>query len=199
MRIFLTCILLLSAGPLLAQGDTYRVDLLLFLDKTASSEAGRRFEPPSFGKPIAPDDAAALANAGITLLPEEQFALNDHWQRLKNSRRYQPLLRMAWTQQSPPADGRHALRVMSGNTMVVDGIDGTSSGLAKPLDGSVALMLGNYLNLDVNLAYTEFLGSGAQTWRLREKRRMKRDELHYLDGPRLAALARVVRVSGPSS
>jgi hypothetical protein len=195
MKTLIAAVLCLFVTPLWAQKDTYRVDLLLFLDKTVAGEQGRRFEPPNLGKLLALDNAAALADAGITLLPEDQFALDEHWQRLRNSRRYQPLLRLAWTQQRPPADGRHALRITWGNTMVVDGVDGESSGLARPLDGSVALMLGNYLNLDINLAYTEYVGAGALTWRLREKRRMKRDDLHYIDGPRLAALARIVRAT----
>lgn len=190
----LLAILLVLAAPL-AQADTYRVDLLVFLDKTASVESGRPFELANLGKLLPLDNAAALKDAGIALLPEDQFGLLDAWKRLKSSKRYQPLIRLAWTQENPAADGSDALRLVWGDTLVIDGgAGGMSSGLAKPVEGSVALMLGNYLNLDVNLAYTQPTESGARSWRLREKRRLKRDELQHLDSPKLGVLARVSKV-----
>jgi len=185
--------LLLLAAPL-AQADTYRVDALVFLDKSASSELGRSYELPDLGKSINLDNAAALKDAGITLLPEDQFGLAEQWKRLKSSRQYQPLIRLAWVQENPPVDRSLPLRLSWGETMVVEGGDSMSSGLARPVDGSIALMLGNYLNLDVNLLYTERTGRGVQSWRLREKRRLKRDELHHLDSPRLGVIARVSKV-----
>ena len=185
---------LLLAAPL-AHADTYRVDLLVFLNKSETAELGRSFELPEIGKTVlALDNAAALKDAGITLLPEEQFGLAEQWKRLKNARNYQPLIRLSYTHRDPPADRSVALRLSAGETMVVDGTDGMSSGLARPVDGSVALMLGNYLNLDVNLLYTERTLQGAQSWRLREKRKMKRDELHHLDSPRLGVLARISKL-----
>lgn len=195
MKIRLLVLLLLAAALTPAHADTYRVDVLVFLNKTASSERARGLEVPDLGKAVlALDNPGALQAAGITLLPEDQFGLADQWKRLKASRNYQPLLRLAWTQDNPPADRSVALRLSAGDTMVVDGRDGLSSGLARPLDGSIALLLGNYLNVDANLVYTERSLTGAQSWRLREKRRVKRDEMHHLDSARLGVLTRVSRV-----
>lgn len=194
MKKLFAALVLLAAAPL-AQADTYRVDLLVFVDRSTDSELGRPFEAADPVKSIAPENLAALREAGITMLPDEQFGLGGEWKRLKGSKNYQPAIRLAWTQDNPPADRSKALRLTWGETMVVEGVLNQSSGLARPIEGSVALLLGNYLNLDVSLAYTERTSRGAQTWRLREKRRMKRDEMHHLDSPRLGVLAKVTKLA----
>lgn len=178
-----------------AAADTYRVDVLVFLDKSESAESGRRFELPDLGKSLNLDNAAALKAAGITLLPEDQFGLANEWQRLKTAKRYQPLVKLAWLQDDPPADRRVSLHLSWGETMAINDGGSLSSGLVKPVDGTIALLLGNYLNLDADLIYTQRTESGAVSYRLREKRRVKRDELHHLDSPKLGLLARVSKLA----
>lgn len=167
--------------------EAYRMDLIVFLDRNAPGEAGRRASLPSSINAIALDNAAALQAAGIRLLPETDFALQESWQRLRNSKRFQPLLRLAWVQQDPPAERGPALRLRLGQQQGLTDAEGGAF-LIAPVEGSVALLLNRYLMLDADLSYTQPNGS---SFRLRERRRMKRDELHHLDSPRLGVIARV--------
>ena len=182
-------LLLLSLlAPLAASAETYRVDLIVFLDKSgAGGELGRRPALPDMRRALEPGDAAALKAADITVLPPEQFGLVSQWQHLQNSKRYQPLIRIAWIQDSPPEDNGPTLRLRWGEPL-----GGDAAGIA-PLDGTVALTAGHYLHLDANLLYTLANGDGHLSYRLRENRVMRRDELHHLDSPRLGVLARVVK------
>lgn len=190
--------LLLSFGllfPLLggAQAPVYRVDLIVYLDRQGSggSRADLARPPPALDL----TDAAALSRAGITVLPDEAFGLTTEWSRLRNAQRYQPLLRLAWTQVNAPEEGGPRIALAAGTA--VEGVDADRfvTRSVTPLHGSVALNLGRFLHLDVDLRYHE--GSGRQH-QLLERRRMRRDELHYLDNPRIGVLARVVRADGGS-
>ena len=174
--------------PVVAQAETYRVDLIVYLDKSAASESGRRPIRPSTNRAIELNDTAALAAAGITLLPEEQFALNDAWLHLKNSKRYLPVLRLAWTQKDPPAEKGPSLHLLWGDTLS----GGDADGLA-PIEGTVSLLASHYLHLDAHLLYTQAIEGGRVSYRLKENRLMRRDELHYLDSPKLGILAKVTK------
>lgn len=188
----------LLALALPAAAETYRVDLIVFLDKSVSGEAGQAPSMPALDNALEPGDVAALTRAGIVLLPDEQFGLQEHWQRLRNSRRYQPLVKLAWTQPDPPAERGPALRVRVGQTQVLDASDAFSSVAMSPVEGSIALLLNRYLMVDANLVYTMPSGSGYVAYPLRERRRMRRDELHYLDSPKLGVVARVSKAGAPS-
>lgn len=174
-----------------AQAESYRMDLIVFLDRNAPGEAGRRATLPSSATAIALDNVAALQGAGIRLLPESDFALEESWQRLRNSKRFQPLLRLAWIQKDPPGERGPALRLRLGQQQSLTDTDGGAF-LIAPVEGSVALLLNRYLMLDADLAYTQPNGS---SYRLRERRRMKRDELHHLDSPRLGVIAKVAKAA----
>lgn len=187
--------LALALVPIAALADTYRVDLIVFVDKGNGDEPGRAYAPVNTAKALDPANAGALKAAGIEILPDDQFGLTDQWQRLKSAKRYQPLVKLAWLQKDPPSDGSVALRIKSGESFAVGGSDGSS--LAYTLDGDVALALGSYLHVDTDLAYTQKTAEGAAMWRLREKRRVKRDELHHLDSARLGVLARVSKAQAP--
>jgi hypothetical protein len=188
-------LLLLALFALPAHAETYRVDLIVFLDKSGGSEAGHRVEIPATAAAIDPANAGALQAAGITLLPDEQFALDDEWKHLRYSKRYQPLIRMAWTQKDPPETRGPAVRVKFGQSFAVPGNDALSSLSASPVDGSIALLLGHYLHLDADLVYTMPTGTSFASWHLHETRKMKRDELHYLDSPKLGVLAKLSKVA----
>lgn len=187
-------VLLALAGPVLA--ETYRVDLILFLDKSVSSEAGQPPAlPASASRALSTDNVAALSAAGITLIPDEQFGLQEQWQRLRNSKRHQPLLRLAWNQVDPPAERGPALRVKVGQPLSVTLDQAFSSAAISPVEGSIALLLNRYLMVDADLAYTLPTASGVASYPLKERRRMRRDELHYLDSPKLGIVARVSKAT----
>lgn len=185
---------LMLMSPLLARAESYRVDLIVFLDKGGvAGELGRRPLRPDTSGALEVTDSSGQKAAGITLLADEQFGLPGQWQKLQNSRRYQPLIRLAWIQKDPPAEHGPALHLQWGNELA----NGDTGGLL-PVDGTVRLLAGHYLHLDADLAYTQALAEGSRiSYRLHENRRMRRDELHHLDSPRLGILARVTKAGGP--
>lgn len=78
------------------------------------------------------------------------------------------------------------------------------------LEGTLKVSLSRYLHLDVDLLYNERLtqpiepgNDGAnggvvyQAIRMQQSRRMRSDELHYLDNPRLGVIARITTVEMP--
>lgn len=178
-----------GAGTAQAADATYRVDLIVFVDLWhADAEAGAPAGAPNLQGAIRPDDVAALRAAGIEILPDEQFGLDDEWKHLRYSKQFKPLLRLAWTQRNPPEDRGPAIAISAGEST-----DPTSP--AARAEGSVALRLSRYLHVDADLQYVE----NGLAWKLDERRRMKRDEVHHLDSPRLGLLARVTRVGGDAA
>ncbi|TJY63051.1 hypothetical protein E4T66_04900 [Sinimarinibacterium sp. CAU 1509] len=179
-------VLALLSGPALA--EDYRVDLIVFLDSANAGEAGTA--PRAVGlNGISLDDAAALASAGIRVLPESDFALQEQWNRLRNASRFKPMIRLAWIQRDPPSAQGPALHLRYGQPLAVVGADG---GALYPVDGIVRLLMNRYLHLDAELQYTAVGSSGNPvSYRLDEKRRMRRDEIHHMDSPKLGILARV--------
>lgn len=175
--------LLLLALAVPAHAETYRMDLIVFVDRYAATESGTPMQLPDLAGAILPDNPAALQAAGIQLLPDAAFGLQSEWQRLRNSKRFEPVVRLAWTQPEPPSTRGPALRVRWGTP--------NASG-TTPIDGRVMLLIVNrYLTLDADLLYS----AGSNSWRLDERRRMRRDELHHLDSARLGILARVTKAN----
>lgn len=185
---------LAMAAP--AQAEKYRVDLILFADKTGvGDESPTAFRPQDFSRALEPTDTARLRTAGIELVPEAEFGLLEEWRKLSNSQRQQPLLRLAWVQKDPPSERAVSLRLRSGNPLSAAG-DGSGAPV-YPVDGTVALLLGRFLHLDADLAYNLLNSSGEpRSYQLKERRRLRRKELHHLDSPRLGLLARVEKVKG---
>lgn len=194
MNTFLRCLVLLALlAPGAASAERYRVDLIVFIDR--SGPAGESTQPllvPDVAKSLEPYETTPLRNAGIEILPDEVFGMTEEWQRLKNSRNHQPILRVAWLQQDPPAERGVTLRLHWGNAFTE--VSGLSAQRVYPVDGTVALLAGRYLHLDAELVYTQADDSGGmRSFRLDERRRLKRDELHHLDSPRLGILVKATR------
>ncbi len=194
-RRLLFSLLLILVLPAATAAERYRVDLIVFIDLRAGSDPGLPARLPPLDGALGTDNAAALIGAGIRLLPDDAFGLQREWSQLRSSRNFRPLFRLAWEQTDPPARGGPRLAVQSGESVSITTPDSLLPLTLSPLAGSVALRRSRFLHLDVDLRYTESAGGGsARQFLLREQRRMRRDELHYLDGPRLRALARVQRV-----
>ncbi len=184
--------LLLFSATALAQAPAdvyYRVDLIVFLDKHSSGEQPVNALPLKIEQRFEPDDAATLASVGIERLPESDFALAKELQKLRLSKRYQPLTTLSWIQKNPPAERGPSLHLRWGQPLDANGVT------LNTVDGSVALLMNRYLHLDADLTHNSNRADGTiGSIQLRERRRMKRDELHYLDSPKLGILASVSRL-----
>lgn len=180
----------LVGGSALAQGPQYRVDVIVFLDRHASTEGGQPLPGRNLPPGLQLDDGLGLTQARISLLPEDDFALSQQWSRLNNAQRYQPLVRLSWLQDNPPEKNGPRLHIEDG-AVVTYGEDGSTPILA--LSGSIALEMGRFLHIDADLRYVSSESGAPRIYPMRERRRVRRGELHYLDSPRLGLLARVVR------
>lgn len=180
-------------APLAAHAERYRVDLIVFIDRSGpAAESTQPLIVPDVAKALEPFEASPLRNAGIEVLPDEQFGLVEEWRRLKNSKNHQPILRLAWLQKDPPAERGPSIRLHWGSALTAVAQLGAQR--VHPVDGSVALLAARYLHLDAELAYTQADDTGdLRSFRLKERRRLRRDELHHLDSPRLGIVARATR------
>jgi hypothetical protein len=171
--------------------QSYDVELVVFrtLNPNASPEqwsmeaaaAGQRLaipddEPSPFA---AAEPAPAAATASFPTLSPAKYKLTAIADTLKRSRNYQPLAHFGWTQ---PGFPRGDAKYMTINSMVPAG-----SGIV----GQVALSRGRYLHLTLDLVYDAPGAAGEPTQRfvLRQSRRMRSNERHYLDSPRFGVIA----------
>jgi len=202
----LTLIALLSVATLTASAQqattpavlqNYDVELVVFrtLNPNASpeewsmeaAEAGQRLAiPEDEPTPFASNEPAPTTTATYPALPPAKFKLQAIADTLKRSRNYQPLAHFGWTQPGYPRDDAKYLPI---NSLVPAG-----SGLV----GQVALSRGRYLHLTLDLVYDAPGAAGEPTQRfvLRQSRRMRSNERHYLDSPRFGVIAIVTPSTG---
>ena len=196
---------LLAVLPLAAHAERYRVDLIVFLDRGGmTTELGKPFVPPDLTKALEPDPAA-LAGTGIDLIPDTAFGMPEVWNRLRYSKRYQPLLKLAWIQADPTAERALPLHIHNGLPLPMTPATPAASAPSdatpplapityQTVDGTIALRLSRYLFLDADLVYTQPAPDGTlASYALKEVRKMKRDELHYLDSPKLGIVVKVTK------
>ena len=157
----------------------------------AVDDVGQMPQAPTQRRVIELDKEQELSAAGITLLPESEFGLEEQWMLLRRSPQFRPLIKLAWTQNDPPPKGGPRLKVVSGDKLVIRAEDGFGQRELNEIDGSIALNLGRYLHLDVDLVYSRQSGdeNDTRSWPLKESRRLRSEELHHLDSPKLGVIA----------
>lgn len=175
-----------SAGAQQAM-TSYDVELVIF--RTLSSNGTPEAWDKSAGSALSvPDDeseseagaaseGAPLATATETFpaLSPDKMKLGAIADTLRRSRNYQTLAHFGWTQPGYPRTEAHY--------MSVGPLVGADSGLA----GQVAMSRGRYLHLTLDLSL-EPPGS-AERFVLRQTRRMRSNERHYIDHPKFGVIA----------
>jgi hypothetical protein len=111
-----------------------------------------------------------------------KFKLTTIADTLKRSRNYQPLAHFGWTQPGFPRGEPHY--------MSIDGLVPADAGLS----GQIALSRGRYLHLTLELAYESPEGGGRMV--LRQTRRMRSNERHYIDHPKFGVIAIITPSTG---
>jgi Peptidoglycan-binding protein, CsiV len=178
--------------------QSYDVELLIFrtLNPNASPEewsmeataAGQRLAiPDDEPSPFASSEPAPITTTSFPALAPARFKLTGIYDTLRRSRNYQPLAHFGWTQ---PGYARNDAKVLTINSMVPAG-----SGIV----GQVALTRGRYLHLTLDLVYDApgAAGEPQQRFVLRQSRRMRSNERHYMDSPRFGVIA-IVTPATPS-
>jgi len=193
--------LALALSSLPAQAASYRVDLIVFRNLWAGDPA-----PAAKGQPVhavdlrgALDPAAgtSLSGAGIRMLPESDFALEEEWSRLRNSQQFRPVLRLSYVQDDPPPEKGPRVRIATPDTIVVDDPERMTSFEAHAIDGSIALYGGELLHVEADLQYTGLSAQPPLVAPLDELRRVLKGDLHYLDNRYFGVLVRVADADAP--
>ena len=161
-------------------------------------------------------------NSVINITQHTSDALAEHVTKLKNSRQYKVLLHQSWQQiglSDADAVDIHINTSAKTNTTT----DGTnifdsnhpastvdSQNLSSNVQGTIKLILGRYLHIHTDLLYnrlnTEYqptsptLNSKAfSQFQIKSQRRMRSNELHYIDHPLLGILVLVTPIKQTES
>lgn len=178
----IAALLMALALPATAMAERLRVDVLIFLNPPPLQEQATAARHPDNERAIGIDDLRGLAYAGIALLPESASSLASEWATLNANRSYRPLLRLSWLQEAPDSERGPALRVY------LPGGGGQSS-----LEGWLRLQGGGmHPTLAADLETVQIAAGGsALGYRLKQRRSLPLNTLHYLDSPGIGVLARI--------
>ena len=210
----------LTAGLLLALSclpfraalaQDYDVEVLVYAALRADDDGERWPVPETLP---ATEAALTLGEGGTRSLGSAQRELQAIAEAMRRSSQYRPLLHLRWRQPGwarsqtraihlqVPAGTKTPLTDVAGNAskqlmqQLKSNLElGLSSSPDQPLlDGTVTLTVTRFLHLGVDLLYID--PDTGVPLQLKESRRMRIHELHYLDHPRFGVLARVSR-AGP--
>ncbi len=112
--------------------------------------------------------AASGANADFQVVGNEELQLSDVWQKLSDASQYRPVFHKGWLQPGVGKEDARSARIRSGG-----GVSGT-----------IRMYRNRYLHIDADLLF----GASSGRYRIKESRRMRSRELHYLDHPRFGML-----------
>ncbi len=166
--------------------QSYDVELVIFrnLASNASAEDWSQESGLTQNSPATDDEepaSAAIVTPPVTAtesfpaLSAGKLKLTAIADSLKRSRGYQPLAHFGWTQPGFPRTEAHY--------MSIDGLVGAASGLT----GRVAVSRGRYLHLTLDLVLQP--SGSSERYVLRQTRRMRSNERHYIDHPKLGVIA----------
>jgi Peptidoglycan-binding protein, CsiV len=173
--------------------QSYDVELVIFrnLSQSATPEEWRLEAADADQRLSIPDDEPSPFAATTELsaptaifpsLPPAKYKLTALEESLRRNRNYRPIAHVGWTQ---PGFPRNDARFIPISSLIPE-----SSGLA----GQIALSRGRYLHLTLDLLFEPPEESG-QRFVLRQTRRMRSSERHYIDHPRFGIIA-IVTPSG---
>lgn len=147
--------------------------------------------------------------AGLKILPPEEYVLNDAYERLQTLDAYRPVMRAAWTQPTlekdltmpinlrrlgdPPLrlDGTMTLYLSRFLHLVVDlELEEKTSARNRPMDNR----LRRYGDERNRFGYESAFDTASIFYRIEEDRIVRNGELRYYDHPRFGVLAKIWRI-----
>lgn len=198
-------ILLTVSLPAMAQ-DRYRAEFII-VERLAhpgfhERMATRQPDPSETNiKNLVVTNASGERVSDLSLVPASSLSLNDAAQRLESSGNYRVLMRAGWVQQFPPDFQGENLRVEIGEALPGSG--------NRAVEGSIRIDRQRFLHVNAQLNHWRpARGNGASgngagsdaadngatgaskelvTW-IRETRRMRSEEIHFLDSPTIGVL-----------
>jgi hypothetical protein len=162
--VLLLALLAALAPPGASAQTLYKIEIIVF----AHPGGDARWAETWREDPGLPDTSAARPvsdGGGVSPLGPGAYRMSGIWQGLRASGRYQPLRHLAWVQAGVP-------RSRAPLILVGDGPD-------SPVYGTLQVSRGRFLHVDVDLLYRDT----DLNVRFTTTRRMRSNEIHYLDHP----------------
>ena len=177
LRTITAALLLGAASQAGAQSNMFAIEVLVFahLAGDARHEQAWRADP---GEPDTSRASAVAAGGELSAIGPSSYRLSGAWQSLRNSAGYRPLRHLAWTQVG--YSEARAPQVLVGD------------GPGSDLHGVVQISRARFLHAKVDLIYQE----AGQRYRFTSRRRMRSNQLHYLDHPMFGVLILVTPLGG---
>jgi len=205
-HLVLACFLMAMAGP--SHAKDYLIEVLVIENIGGKSTASGGLYIPKAGRSLTLGSDAAKS-AGFEVISEE-LSLADNAESIRKSGRFRLLKHLAWRQPGLSRKEAKSIRVSLGGVNTVYVPDDT-----KPYDsfipvslspqpdrtraiktltvsGTIKVRLGRFLHMDTLLVYTD-AETGA-SYRLKQSRKMRSRELHYIDNPRFGLLTRILPI-----
>jgi len=183
--------LLLLAAMAAGAEDFYKVEVIVFENLDPAAAQAELWSAETGAPPL--DKAVELTAISATsaadksswrMLTPAQLTLTGAYQRLRSSSRYRPLLHLGWVQPLDSSDRNEPVHVST-----------ATGNAAAQVNGTVALRRGRYLHADVDLVFNKKSAAA----RLTQTRRLRNNELHYLDHPLFGVLISVAPLPTPAA
>ena len=164
-------LLLVVASPVRAQ-SVYVVELMVFANPGGDAPYAEAWRPEP-GEPDLSRARPVSDSGGVTPVSPSAYRLRGAWQALKG---YRPLRHLAWIQRG--TNRSRAPVVMLGDEP------------GSPVYGTVTVSRGRYLHVNLDLIYQGEAGR----FRFTSHRRMRSNEIHYMDHPMFGVLVLITPV-----
>ena len=165
----------LSALPA-ASTTLYDIEVLVFENSQPGLEGGEAWK--ELRKELGDIEQAATPEGA----PAPDSALSQAAGALERGGQHRILVHKRWQQNADAKSATTPLRLQSANNQ---------------LDGTLRFYFNRSLYVELNLALQDPRGtSGVKAFHLNEHRRVRPQEIHYFDHPKLGALVRVTAVAG---
>lgn len=166
-----------------AEPAWYRVEIVLFAN--TASDAGSEEAWPVMDETF-DTDARQLATTGsgepYARIPDSELKLGGVVQALRNSGLRKPLLHTGWRQPVYDRNRAQPVWIQGGPSLYLS--DGRS---VPEIAGTLMLTRSRFLHVWTNLRYAQE-GFPTRTYVMRDHRRMRSGELHYVDHPMFGLL-----------
>ena len=164
-----TVLMFLGLASTNSHAQLYEVEMIIFADTGEQGLATEvwRTDP---GQPDVSRAASIVDASDVSAINSNAYRLSGIWQVLRNSSHYRPLRHLAWTQRG--RSKRSAPELLVGESPSSD------------VFGTVRMSRTRFLHLELDL----LLRNDEQSFRLTNHRRMRSNELNYIDHPLFGVL-----------
>ncbi|MFT5174474.1 MAG: hypothetical protein ACI8W7_002661 [Gammaproteobacteria bacterium] len=164
-----TVFMFLGLAGVNSHAQLYAVEMIIFADTSEEHLAAEvwRADP---GQPDVSRAASILDASDVSAINSSAYRLSGIWQVLRNSSQYRPLRHLAWTQRG--RSKRSAPEILVGESSDSD------------VFGTLRMSRTRFLHLELDL----LLRNGERSFRLTNHRRMRSNQLNYIDHPLFGVL-----------